>query len=96
MNNKINLAIEAVVVLSVLGLMFPVPAHAYIDLGVGSFMLQVLFGMGLAVWVSIKGFCLKIPFIDRFFKPKATLPSTSETVSSPASESSESGEVTSS
>ncbi len=68
---NIILAIETLLVVVVAGTMFPQPAHAYIDLGVGSFMLQVLFGMVLAIWVSLKGLCLRIPFFARCRKPSS-------------------------
>ncbi|HEY9772970.1 MAG TPA: hypothetical protein V6C81_04110 [Planktothrix sp.] len=35
-------------------LVIPPPAHAYFDLGVGAYMLQLVFGFGAAFWLSLK------------------------------------------
>jgi hypothetical protein len=32
----------------------PCPAHAYFDLGTGTYMLQLLFAFGAAVWISFR------------------------------------------
>jgi|688.fasta_scaffold1197383_1 hypothetical protein len=50
------------------------PAHAYFDLGTGTYILQMILGLGAAFWLSLRTSYIKI---DRKLKAK-TSPSAPE------------------
>ena len=55
---------DAIIVALIFYFLAPVPAHAYFDLGMGTYMVQILFGFAAAFWFSFKHSMLKK------FKPK--------------------------
>ncbi len=45
---------EGLLLFLIVTLSMPQPAHAYFDLGMGTYMLQVIFAFGAAYWLSFK------------------------------------------
>ena len=45
------------------------PAHAYFDLGTGTYLLQMILGFGAAMWLALRTSMIKI---DRKLKAKTT------------------------
>ncbi len=50
--NRILLA-DAAILAGIWYLIFAAPAYAYFDLGTGQYLLQLLAGLAVAVWISI-------------------------------------------
>lgn len=57
--HKNLLPFDAVMLALLVFFLLPSPAHAYFDLGMGTYMLQILFGFGAALWFSFKSSWLK-------------------------------------
>ncbi|MBZ0187004.1 MAG: hypothetical protein K8F91_12225 [Candidatus Obscuribacterales bacterium] len=57
-----TILLQAIFLGAIVSLLAPLPAHAYLDLGAGSFMLQIILGMFFAVWISFKGFWARLGF----------------------------------
>lgn len=49
---------ESLVLTGAIVLLFSPPAHAYWDLNFGTYLIQMLFTVGAAMWISVKGFTM--------------------------------------